>query len=164
MLVAAVTGALATIAGAEAPVVAQLGIAMLGIQFGIGTVNDVADASHDAVVKPEKAIPAGLVSPVAARLVAGVALGGGLLLAAPGGPLTLAVAALGAGSGLAYDLRLKGTVLSWAPFVVAVPLVPAFAWLGVTGALPGPILVAALLAAPAGGALALANALPDIEL
>ena len=37
------------------------------------------------------------------------------------------------GVGLLYDLRLRGTALSWFPFAVGIPLLPVYAWLGATG-------------------------------
>jgi 4-hydroxybenzoate polyprenyltransferase len=136
---------------------------MLGIQFAIGGLNDLADAERDADAKRFKPIPAGLVSSTTAGLVTVVSLLGGLGLAASVGLGALGLAALGAGAGIVYDLRLKGTPVSWLPFTVGIPLLPLFAWLGASGTIPGAILVASAVAVPAGAALALANELPDIE-
>jgi 4-hydroxybenzoate polyprenyltransferase len=136
---------------------------MLGIQFGIGALNDLADAERDAGTKLAKPIPSGLVSRGAARLVAIVAIVVGLGLSASIGPGVLGLAVLGAGAGIVYDLRLKGSPISWLPFAFGIPLLPLYAWLGAAGSIPGGILVAAGLAVPAGAALALANELPDLE-
>jgi 4-hydroxybenzoate polyprenyltransferase len=163
MLAALVTAAIAVAAGGEPGTVVRLALAMLAIQFAIGAVNDLADAERDTGAKRAKPIPAGLVSPGPARVVAVGALVAGLGLAASVGLGVLGLAALGAGAGIAYDLRLKGTPVSWLPYAVGIPLLPLFAWLGASGSLPGAILVAAGVAAPAGAALALANELPDLE-
>jgi 4-hydroxybenzoate polyprenyltransferase len=136
---------------------------MLAIQTGIGAANDLADAANDAAVKPAKPIPAGLIAPAAARVVAVTALAIGLLLAASLSPGALALAAAGAATGLVYDLWLKGTVVAWLPFAIGIPLLPLFAWWGARQELPPALLVAAALAVPAGAALAIANALPDAE-
>src|SRR5690242_15150974 len=42
--------------------IADVLLAMLGAQVVIGTVNELVDAETDAVVKPTKPIPAGLVT------------------------------------------------------------------------------------------------------
>jgi 4-hydroxybenzoate polyprenyltransferase len=136
---------------------------MLAIQFAIGAINDLTDADHDAGAKRSKPIPAGLVSPATARIVAAATLVAGLALAASVSRGALGIAVLGGGTGIVYDLRLKGTPLSWLPFAIGIPLLPLFAWLGASGTIPAPILVATLVAFPAGAALALANELPDIE-
>jgi 4-hydroxybenzoate polyprenyltransferase len=136
---------------------------MAALQFGIGATNDLVDAPRDAGHKPGKPIPSGLVSPVVARAVA---LGGfvaGLGLAAPSGFPTLAVAVAVIGIGLAYDLRLKGTAWSWLPFAVGIPILPVFGWLGATGTLPPAFGILVPAAVAAGAALAIANALADIE-
>jgi 4-hydroxybenzoate polyprenyltransferase len=151
------------VAGGTLEVAARLAIAMFAIQVGIGAANDVTDAARDAVVKPAKPIAAGLIAPDVARSVAVAALGIGLLLAASLSPGALALAAAGATTGLAYDLRLKGTALAWLPFAVGIPLLVLFAWWGARQELSPAILVAAGLAVPAGAALAIANALPDAE-
>src|SRR6478752_9461363 len=48
--------------------------AMFGAQLAIGAVNELVDADLDAVAKPDKPIPAGLVSRRGARIVAGCGL------------------------------------------------------------------------------------------
>jgi 4-hydroxybenzoate polyprenyltransferase len=136
---------------------------MLAIQIAIGATNDVTDAERDAAVKPGKPIPAGLVGSRPAAVLAVAALATGLGVAATVSPGALALAAAGAAAGLAYDLRLKGTLLAWLPFAVGIPLLPLFAWWGARQELPPALLIAAALAIPAGAALAIANALPDLE-
>ena len=137
---------------------------MLALQAGIGATNDLVDAPRDAGHKPGKPIPAGLVSGAAARRVALVAFGTGLVLAgAFGGLAGCGVALVVIGVGLAYDLRLKGTAWSWLPFAVGIPILPVFGWLGATGALPTAFVVLVPVAVAAGAALAIANALVDVE-
>lgn len=136
---------------------------MVGLQAAIGALNDAVDAPLDAGLKPGKPIPRGLVSPAAARLiaVAGAAVGLGLTL--PSGPPATAVALLILVVGGLYDLRFKGTSWSWLPFAVGIPLLPVYAWLGTSTALPPAFAVLLPAAALAGAGLAIANSLPDQE-
>jgi 4-hydroxybenzoate polyprenyltransferase len=136
---------------------------MLLLQFGIGAANDWADAATDATSRPTKPIPAGLVRrPTAARIAEGAAVAG-LALAALAGLPTLVVAAAGLATGLAYDLRLKRTRWSWLPFAVGIPLLPVYAWVGATGSLPLSFVVLVPIAMVGGAALAVANAVADLE-
>jgi 4-hydroxybenzoate polyprenyltransferase len=158
-----VTASVAAIAGAGPAVVAILAAAMLLLQMGIGAANDWADAPADGTAQPGKPIPSDLVRrAIAARIALGAAASG-LVLAALAGPASLAVAAAGLSVGLAYDLRLKGTRWSWVPYAVGIPLLPVFAWVGATGSLPAPFAVLVPIAMLAGAALAVANALADLE-
>ena len=163
LLDAAVTAAVAAIAGAGAALIALLAAAMLLVQLGIGAANDWADAGADETAQPGKPVPSGLVRrPIAARIAFGAAAAG-LALAALVGPAPLAIAGAGLGAGLAYDLRLKGTRWSWVPYAVGIPLLPVFAWVGATGSLPAPFAALVPIAMLAGAALAVANALVDVE-
>ncbi len=160
---AAVTVALALLAGATGGRAALLGVVMLAIQFSIGAFNDVLDAPADARAGRSKPVVDGRVP---ARVAAGVAavLGpAGLVLAALAGPAVALVALAGYGVGLAYDLRLKASPWSWLPFATGIPLLPIFAWVGATGELPVPILVLAGLGVVGGAAIAIANSLADAE-
>jgi 4-hydroxybenzoate polyprenyltransferase len=86
----------------------------------------------------------------------------GLSLAAAGGTgVVLAVVVIAIG--LAYDLWLKGTPWSWLPFAVGIPVLPVFGWLGATGALPSAFVVLVPAAVAAGAALAIGNALVDVD-
>jgi 4-hydroxybenzoate polyprenyltransferase len=163
LLDGAVTAAFAILAGANPATTGRLAVAMVSLQAAIGALNDLVDAPRDAGRKPGKPIPAGLVSPGAARVVtvAAAALGVGLSLLS--GPATTALALLILGVGALYDLRLKGTSWSWLPFAVGIPLLPVYAWLGAAGRLPSAFVVLIPAAALAGAALAIANALADVE-
>jgi 4-hydroxybenzoate polyprenyltransferase len=65
--------------------------------------------------------------------------------------------------GLAYDLWLKGTVWSWLPFAVGIPILPVFGWIGATGGIHKAFGVIVPAAIAAGAALAVGNALVDVE-
>jgi 4-hydroxybenzoate polyprenyltransferase len=145
-------------------VAAGLGLAMVALQAGIGATNDLVDAPRDAGHKPGKPIPAGLVSRRTGRRVVVVVFAVGLILAGvSGGVAAVTIAVVGVAIGLAYDLRLKGTAWSWLPFAAGVPLLPVFGWAGATGRLPVAFLVLVPAAFAAGAALAIANALVDVE-
>lgn len=154
---------LALVAGAPGSTAALLGLGMLALQVSIGAINDLRDAPGDRLVKPDKPIPAGLVQPEQALLAATLAAAVGLVLSALIGPGTLIVGVLGLATGLAYDLRLKGTALSWLPFAAGVPLLVLYAWVGVRTCLPPVLALLLVLAAVAGASLALTNALADLE-
>lgn len=155
--------AFAVLAGATPLTAGRLGFAMVALQATIGALNDLVDAPRDAGLKPGKPIPAGLVSrrEAAIAAVAGAVIGIGLSL--PSGPATAAVALLILAVGGTYDLRFKGTPWSWLPFAVGIPLLPVYAWLGAAGRLPGAFAILVPAAALAGAALAIANALADVE-
>ena len=157
------TFALALLAGGELAVAARLGTAMTALQFSIGALNDLADAPRDRGRRPLKPVAEGLIRTSTARLVVVVAAAGGLALAAPSGPAAIAVAAGGVACGYAYDLRLSRTSWAWLPLAVALPLVPVFAWVGVTGTMPAALLVLVPIGMLAGGGLAVGNALADVE-
>lgn len=143
---AAVVAGLATLGGAGMPAALRAGAAMLLLQFAIGATNDLADAPADRRAAPAKPIPAGLVTPRAARLVALAAGPVGLLLVATGGPASLVVAAAGLAVGLLHDRRLKGTAWSWLPYALGIPLLVTFGWAGAGLPLPGLLVLLAPLA------------------
>ena len=133
------------------------------LQLGIGIVNDLVDAPRDAGRKPGKPIPAGLVPIGPARALAVGCFAAGLGLAALIAPIVGLLAVVVIAIGLAYDLRLKGTAWSWLPFAVGIPILPVFGWVGATGALHPAFLVLVPVAVVAGAALAIGNALVDVE-
>jgi 4-hydroxybenzoate polyprenyltransferase len=158
--------AIALVAGGSFPVALQLALAMLGLQFCIGAVNDVFDERLDALSKPGKPIPAGHVTRTTAWVVAAASGTAGLGLAATvrlPDPLPLAMAATMLGAGLVYDAWLKPTAFGWVCFAVALPVLPLYAWYGATGALPPRWEVLVPVAALAGPQLQLANGLIDLE-
>jgi 4-hydroxybenzoate polyprenyltransferase len=151
------------LAGGPPAGAAVLGIGMLGLQFAIGAINDVADERADVAAKPAKPIPSGLVS---RRSAIGVALAGmvvGLAAYATHGPLLFAFGLAMLGCGLAYDLGLKGMGLGWLCYAVALPLLPLSTWLASSGGLPPRAELLLPVAALAGPTLQLANGLNDLE-
>jgi 4-hydroxybenzoate polyprenyltransferase len=157
------TVSIALLAGAGQGSALRLGLAMFGLQAAIGALNDVVDAPRDAGRKPGKPIPAGLVTKSQGLVVAASAALAGVLLSVPSGATAVALALAILAIGAVYDLRLKGTALSWLPFAVGIPLLPVFAWLGSGSALPAAFLALVPAAALAGAALAIGNALVDVE-
>jgi 4-hydroxybenzoate polyprenyltransferase len=158
-----VAGAAALAAGGDASTAIRLGASMVLVQASVGALNDLIDAPTDAGRKPGKPIPAGLVRPATAKMMALAAGLGGVLLAVPSGPPTVALALVLLALGYGYDVWFKGTAWSWLPFAVAIPLFPTYGWLGAAGALPPIWAVLLPTAVLAGTALALANAAVDIE-
>lgn len=155
--------AIALVAGAEPALAARLAVAMLGFQFAIGVTNDLADAPSDRVSHPRKPLATGVLSSRDAAGVLVVVLSVGIAGAASVGIGPLMIGLVGFADGLLYDLRLKGTPFAWLAFAVGVGLLPVYAWLGATGDLPPALLGVATMAVFAGAALALANALADLE-
>jgi 4-hydroxybenzoate polyprenyltransferase len=160
---AALVLALAYVAGAAATVAVVLAIGMLGIQFCIGTVNDLVDVSLDARTKRWKPIPSGLVSPAVARLIAVAAGLVALVASATQGPFVLALAVGMLACGLLYDAWLKPTSWAWACFSVAFAILPIYAWFGAVRQFPPLAEFLIPLAALAGPALQLSNGLVDVE-
>jgi 4-hydroxybenzoate polyprenyltransferase len=136
---------------------------MTSLQASIGSLNDLVDTPRDAGRTPAKPIPGGLVSgPVAWSVVTAAAMVG-VALSIPSGPPATALAVAVLGIGYAYDLRFKGTAWSWLPFAVGIPLLPTYGWLGTTGDLPASFAILLPAAVLAGAALAVSNALADVE-
>jgi 4-hydroxybenzoate polyprenyltransferase len=158
-----VTAVLALVAGADRNRAALLGLAMVCLQVSIGALNDVLDVDRDRGRKPGKPIPAGLVGRGTAIAVVVIALVVGLMAAAVAGPGALAVALVGVGVGWAYDIRLKTTGWAWLPFAVGLPLLPVYAWVGVTGRVPPAFGLLVPLAIVAGAGVALLNGLADVD-
>jgi 4-hydroxybenzoate polyprenyltransferase len=164
LLNSALVFGLAALAGGGTDRAALLAAGMLGLQFSIGTVNDLFDEGVDRVAKPWKPIAAGVVSRRAAVFVAVLAGGGGLAFAAAAAGLpSLAMAAAMLACGLVYDAWLKPTAFAWLCFSVAFAILPVYAWHGVTGQLPPRPEFLIPLAALAGPLIQLSNALADLE-
>ncbi len=135
----------------------------LATQFAISLFNDYWDLPADRLTKPDKPIPAGVVSARTVRCWGTALAGVALALAMPLGPRTLACAAVGLGAGLLYDWRWKRTLASPLPFAAGFGVLPLWAWAGVGRAWEPPVLVGAALTAWLVLALHLADTLPDLE-
>jgi 4-hydroxybenzoate polyprenyltransferase len=135
--------------------------AMFGAQLAIGAVNELVDADLDAIAKPDKPIPAGLVS---RRGAMAVLVAGLLLMAAFSVRFSFnafLLCALGAEVGIAYSIWFKRSIWGWVPYVLAVPLIPIWVWSALSRVDPG------LYAIYPIGALAvisiqIAQSLPDL--
>lgn len=149
------------LAGGSIPVAVRLALAMTAFQFAIGSLNDLVDAPRDVGRNPPKPLPAGLISARTARLVVVGFVGTGIALMVPSGLGTVAVGLAGLSCGIVYDLRLSRTAASWLPLAVALPLVPVFASIGVSGQVSSDVLALVPLAMLAGSGLAIGNALVD---
>jgi decaprenyl-phosphate phosphoribosyltransferase len=154
---------LASLAGAGASRATLLAAGMLGLQFCIGTVNDLFDERIDRLAKPWKPIAASLVSRRAATGVALVTGGGGLALSVAAGPAPALMAAAMLACGLIYDARLKQTAWAWLCFSVAFAILPVYAWYGGVGTFPPRPEFLEPLAALAGPVIQLSNGLADLE-
>ncbi|WP_234330936.1 UbiA family prenyltransferase [Streptomyces sp. NRRL F-4474] len=132
-------------------------------QLSVGWCNDRADLRRDlATGRRDKPLVAGRVSAAAVARAAGTALLLCVPLSLAAGPLAGAVHLACVAAAWGYNLRLKRTVLSWAPYALAFGLLPAFVTLGLPGApWPPPWLMAA--AALLGAGAHFANVLPDID-
>lgn len=146
----------------DATRILQLIAAMLPVQLCIGVINDVVDLPADAVAKPYKPLVRGVISRSSAGWV-GVVLGAiGLASAATINPATLGFDALALGAGLAYDLGLRRTPLSWVPWWAGMTVLPLEGYASV-GSIPSRLLLLIPLSAPIAIGLHFANALPDID-
>jgi len=163
-LVAVVTVLVAVLADRHASVslFVRLGLGMLLFQFAIGIANDVVDLHDDSISKPWKPLAAGAVSRQTAVLLAAACAGAGLLVTSTLSPTAWAIGAGALFCGLAYDVYFKRTTLSWLPYAVAIPLIPAWAFTAL-GRWDAFLWWAFPLGALLGLSLHLANQAPDTD-
>lgn len=165
LLVEAATAGFAVIAWGGLPpldLLARLLLAMLGGQVAIGAVNEIIDLPDDRTGNPGKPLPSGTVSLHGARVMAGAGLVLMTLVGATLGLQSLALLALGTGLGLAYDLWFKRSRWSWAPYLLALPLLPIWVFVSLDRFDARLLLIYPLGALSAVG-VHFAQALPDIE-
>ncbi|MGW0661673.1 UbiA family prenyltransferase [Streptodolium elevatio] len=162
--VTAMVTAVAAGAGRGAAGSAGVGAAVLAGQLSVGWCNDAVDARRDAVAgRSEKPAATGELSLRALGLAAGAALAACVPLSLLGGREAAAAHLTGVVfGGWAYDLGLKGTVLSPLPYAVGFGVLPAFVTLGLPGA-PWPAWWAVSGAALLGVGAHLVNVLPDLD-
>jgi 4-hydroxybenzoate polyprenyltransferase len=138
-------------------------LAVLTGQLSVGWCNDAVDAARDAAAgRTAKPIVAGLVSARTVRVAAFAALAACVPLSLACGVVAGATHLLAVAAAWVYNVWLKGTAASWAPYAAGFGAVPVF----VTAGTPGdaqPAWWAVLAAALLGCAAHLANVLPDIE-
>jgi 4-hydroxybenzoate polyprenyltransferase len=162
LLLTALVAFASTAGSPDAGPLALLLLAMLSSQLAIGWSNDYLDREVDALHQPSKPLPSGLVDshlmPPAIALVLAVSVVAGVFL----GVIPLLLLAIGTSCGLAYNLGLKRTHYSAAPFLVAFTVLPVFVWTALD------VYRSDLLALYPIGltlpiAVHIANVLPDIE-
>lgn len=137
-------------------------LSVAGSQVATGAFNDWADRERDATARPEKPIPAGLLSPATAVTlgVAGVVLQ--VVTSAPLGALPLLLGAGATASALAYDFALSRMPASVLPYLASFGLLPLWIAAGIGLSLER-VAAASLLVAPFAAAAHLANTLRDFD-
>jgi 4-hydroxybenzoate polyprenyltransferase len=108
--------------------VVRIGLMVAASQVAIGSFNEFCDAPSDAIGQPGKPIPSGLVPRSGALLLVAIGLAACIGIAATFGVTTMILAGIGCAIGLVYDYPLKRSRWSWAPYVLAVPLLPIWIW------------------------------------
>uniref|UniRef100_A0AAU2JZZ0 UbiA family prenyltransferase n=1 Tax=Streptomyces sp. NBC_00049 TaxID=2903617 RepID=A0AAU2JZZ0_9ACTN len=155
--------ALAAAAGLGLPRAVATVCAVAAGQLSVGWCNDRADLRRDlAAVRRDKPLVRGTVRPAVVTRAAVLALLVCVPLSLAAGLLAGTAHLVGVAAAWGYNLRLKGTAVSWLPYALAFGLLPAFVTLGLPGApWPPPWLMAA--AALLGAGAHFANVLPDID-
>src|SRR5438876_5644676 len=132
------------------------------MQVSIAMLNDYCDRRTDAQSKPEKPIPRGLILPREAFITGLLMIAIMFVLLIPLPLLAMVISVCYLVLGQAYNLGLKSTPLSGIIFALAMPLIPLYAFTGVSRTPP-----VIWWLVPAGFllgiALNLANSLPDLE-
>lgn len=137
-------------------------IGMLGGQTAIGASNEWRDREADALDKPDRPIPSGMVSPNGALTLTAAGLALMTIAGVVLGVWELLLLAAGTSAGLIYNLWLKRTRWSWLPYLAALPLLPTWVWLVMDGFQPNLIWLYPLGAAFV-LAIHLSQTLPDID-
>lgn len=164
LAVTALTMLLATSAGVRAPTAVALFVAVLSGQLVVGWSNDLLDRARDRRVgRLDKPLATGQISVGLVRSALGAAgvvcVLTSLLCGLAAGLLHLTC---GVGAALAYNLRLKSTVLSWLPYSLAFGCLPAVVSLSRDPAALPPLWMVAV-GALLGCAAHLLNAMPDLD-
>ncbi|MET0788312.1 MAG: UbiA family prenyltransferase [Cellulomonas sp.] len=161
--VTAFSVAMAAGAGAPTRTTVLVGAAILAGQLSVGWSNDWIDAARDAAVgRADKPVGTGRLEVSTVRTAALVAAAACVVLSFALGWRAGLVHLATVASAWAYNLRLKSTVWSWAPYAFSFGFLP----LAIALALPGAP-VAAWWAMVAGALLGIgahgANVVPDLQ-
>ena len=160
--VTAIATALALSAGRGAAS-AVVAAAFLTGQLSVGWSNDWIDAERDRRTgRADKPVNRGQVSPEALRTAALIAVTLCVPLSFAMGRLAGLVHLVAVAAAWGYNLRLKSTPWSWAPYALAFGLVPSIITLGLAGEPWAPWWATAAGALLGVGAH-LANVLPDLD-
>jgi 4-hydroxybenzoate polyprenyltransferase len=161
--VTAFATALAVSAGLGAGRVVLVAVAFLTGQLSIGWLNDYIDRDLDArAQRADKPLTSGAVTPRAVRTAIVVAAAGCVVTSLALGVVPGLLNLLAVASAYSYDLALKWSVASWAPFALSFGLLPCV----VTTARPGhpfPPPLIWLAGAALGVAAHLANTVKDVD-
>lgn len=163
LVVTALAAALAVAAGLELWRTALLSVAVFAGQLSIGISNDAIDADRDrSVGRMDKPIARGEVSTKAAWIAAWGCLLLALGLSAPLGLALLGAHAVALASAWSYNVGLKATALSLAPFLLTFGIFPSLATLAAADPqfAPGWAWIAG---GALGAAVHLTNVLPDLD-
>jgi 4-hydroxybenzoate polyprenyltransferase len=116
---------------ASYPRIALAIAALFCSQAVVGISNDYHDRRLDAQAQPWKPIASGVVAPNEARALIATAFLLMLAFSAALGPPVLALALAGTAVGLLYNYVLRGTPLSWAPYIIGFIVLPVYIWTSV---------------------------------
>ncbi len=136
--------------------------AHLAMQLSIAIFNDYCDRQRDVLSKKNKPIVRGLVSPREALIATFLSMFIMVVLLIPLNRMALLISLLYLACGQSYNLGLKTTPIGGVVFALAIPLIPAYAFVAMDRFVPW-VLWQIPIAALLGLALHLANTLPDIE-
>ncbi|MCE7079850.1 UbiA family prenyltransferase [Streptomyces sp. ST2-7A] len=160
--VTAVTAGLAIAVGHTPGGTLLVTAAVLAGQLSVGWLNDLVDADRDARVgRTDKPVARGLVSRRAVTVATVLAAGVATVLSLAAGLLAAAAHLIALASAWAYDLGVKSTRWSVAPYAVSFGLLPTFVVLALPGA-PWPPWWLPAAGALLGCAAHFLNVLPDL--
>ncbi|GAA1293321.1 UbiA family prenyltransferase [Saccharothrix xinjiangensis] len=163
LAVTAVAAALAVTTGRDGWGVVAVTTAVLVGQLSVGWLNDALDARRDAASnRGDKPVATGAISRTAVAVAAGVAMPLAVVLSLLSGFVAGAAHVVALLSAWAYDLGVKGTAFSVAPYAASFGLLPAFVVLGAPGH-PWPPVWLVAAGSVLGSAAHFANAIPDID-
>ncbi|MGW1536703.1 UbiA family prenyltransferase [Streptomyces aureus] len=161
--VTTLTAALAVIGGRGAGGCVLAWAAVLTGQLSVGWCNDAFDAGRDiALGRPGKPVVDGLVGAGQVWTAAYTAVALCVPLSLLNGLTAGAVHLAAVGAGWAYNLKLKATRWSWAPYAIGFAALPAFVTLGLPGS-PWPHWWVLGAGALLGVGAHLGDVLPDIR-
>ncbi len=135
-------------------------LAMFLSQLTIGWSNDYLDRHTDAIHQPSKPLAVGLVEAKWLPRLAFLACLGSFVAGAQLGAVPLLLLVIGTASGLAYNLGIKNTNVSWLPYVVAFAVLPPFVW-SALHSFRNEFVWLYVVATPLTIAVHVANSLPD---
>jgi 4-hydroxybenzoate polyprenyltransferase len=145
----------------DASALVRMVLFMFFAQSAIGVTNDLFDRELDARAKPWKPLVSGRVQPSTAVVLDVACIVAAAVLALTLGITSFWLGMLGMACGLAYDARLKRSIFSALPFMIAIPTLPIWVWVTL-GEWQDALWWLLPLGALIGLSLHLANTLPDL--